>query len=666
MVWAKRNVSSLFGSSSDSLWRAYALVGGSLSLVALISTWLDSRVPAPAIPSGISWTLHAGMAASLLVAVGMWLWRPKWSGASALSGIRAWPRWSMGAGIVLAASIASAWYAQSEIGIQSTGSLRIIWFMWWIAPVQALGLYCLGMRSRKASLLGGLIAGGLVAEILIFASQVSAYPFSLGWSEGSRFYYGSLPVASQVYGYSLPWSSMHGSRYLLLSLAFLFPKLTIFQARLWQVMLWICLTALASFGLVRRLRTVGVGQLILWGSWLFLFFLQGAVYYHLQIAVAIILFGVRRDRTVRALLAVVAASVWAGMSRANWFIVPSLLAVAIYVLETPLDAYRGIMRYFRTPLVWILAGLCAAGLGQWGYVAVSNQSDLSLFTTTLHSPLLWHRLLPNSVFAPGVLLGTLGISLPSLALIFIAVAKVEGKIHALRLLYLAVLLVAVGMIGLVVSVKIGGGGDLHNMDAYLVMLALISGYLLAGTAISEGGDHIGKKVPHALLLLLLVAIPAWISIGRIPFPEPTEDSAATAELGRLGEVVSSYGSHGPVLFISQRHLQAFGSVPSVPVVPDYELVTLMEMAISDNKPYLQHFYQDLANKRFAAIVAQRTVIGGTEQGWRQETEAWNDRVARPFLCAYERVDVFSVSRIAVYIPRQQVCLHMNGWLAPTK
>jgi len=50
-------------------------------------------------------------------------------------------------------------------------------------------------------------------------------------------------------------------------------------------------------------------------------------------------------------------------------------------------------------------------------------------------------------------------------------------------------------------------------------------------------------------------------------------------------------------------------IEGVPLVPDYELVTLMEMAMSGNMGYLDQFYADLHRQRFALIIARRQGTG---------------------------------------------------------
>ena len=52
-------------------------------------------------------------------------------------------------------------------------------------------------------------------KLASFIPDISTYPFSLAWSEASRYYYASLWLSKQVYGQLIPPSVLHPSRYLL-------------------------------------------------------------------------------------------------------------------------------------------------------------------------------------------------------------------------------------------------------------------------------------------------------------------------------------------------------------------------------------------------------------------------------------------------------------------
>ena len=167
-----------------------------------------------------------------------------------------------------------------------------------------------------------------------------------------------------------------------MSLPFLFEGLPLWFHRLWQALLWIGLTATSSILLARRLALKGWMQFLV-AAWAFLYFFQGAVYYHLQVCVIIILAGVSVRHPWRSLLFVIMASIWAGASRVNWFPVPAMLAIAIYLLET---AFQGKgWRYWLTPFIWGSSGLVAAIVSQFIYISISGNADIRTFGSSFTS-----------------------------------------------------------------------------------------------------------------------------------------------------------------------------------------------------------------------------------------------------------------------------------------
>jgi hypothetical protein len=105
----------------------------------------------------------------------------------------------------------------------------------------------------------------------------------------------------------------------------------------------------------------------------------------------------------------------------------------------------------------------------------------------------------------------------------------------------------------------------------------------------------------------------------------------------------------------ERQLLTFGLIPRVPLVPDYEVVSLMEMAISGNEHYLGQFYGDLASHRFAAIVAHPQNLGVETGDFIEESNVWNRLVGQPLLCQYKPAVTFAYSNVQILVPRARPC-----------
>ncbi|RPI78218.1 MAG: hypothetical protein EHM41_25920, partial [Chloroflexi bacterium] len=187
--------------------------------------------------------------------------------------------------------------------------------------------------SWAAAVFSSVLFQGTAYRLALFIPEISTYPFSLGWSEGSRYYYASLYFARRIYGFWTPLSVLHPTRYLMQAVPFLLPGLPVLAHRIWQVLLWISLSSLTAYVLVLRLNLKDKLPALLLGVWAFLFLFQGPVYYHLLVIVIAVVWLFDVKKFWRSLLVVLAASAWAGVSRINWLPVPGMLAAILYFCE---------------------------------------------------------------------------------------------------------------------------------------------------------------------------------------------------------------------------------------------------------------------------------------------------------------------------------------------
>jgi hypothetical protein len=82
----------------------------------------------------------------------------------------------------------------------------------------------------------------------------------------------------------------------------------------------------------------------------------------------------------------------------------------------------------------------------------------------------------------------------------------------------------------------------------------------------------------------------------------------------------------------------------------------MEMAMSNNRTYLEKFYTDLREHRFAAIVSGRqNLVIKKDVVFAEENNVWNSRVSPYILCYYDELldlDTSSGRRV-IYVPRTE-------------
>jgi hypothetical protein len=509
-----------------------------------------------------------------------------------------------------------------------------------------------------------LLVSGVLHRSLAFLNEIQSGPFSLGWSEGSRYYNASLFASQATYAQKLPLPVLHPSRYLMQAVPFWLGIRAILAHRIWQVLLWLGMTLWTSIALAKKLKE-GLKLPMLWLTlFFFLFFFQGAVYYHMMVCVLMVLYGYHKDKPWRTLVFVVLASIWAGISRVNWMPLPALLAVVLYLIESPIEKGKWV-RYLQFPAVWVVFGLLASWLSKQAYIRWSGEPAY-VFDSAFSSALLWERLLPNKTFFIGILPGIVLLCLPLAVLV---VSKLKGnykRVHPLRWLGLAGVLLAFLAGGIVVSVKIGGGGDLHNLDAFIFLWLVIAGYILAGKLVldSESERILPEEVSSQERLTTLKIHPFWIAIAvilpvffafmRAGTWQFKADQSQKDDLKAIKMALNADAlKEGPILFITERQLLTFSEIEDIEVIHDYEKVFLMEMAMGNNEHYLQGFYEKLEKQAFAAIVTDpiSTALQDRSRPFNEENNAWVRKVVIPMLEHYQLEQAFRSDAINLLLPK---------------
>ncbi len=524
--------------------------------------------------------------------------------------------------------------------------MPIFWVFLWASLAQTIGLKSLRKLDWHVAFAVVFLAQGFIYQTYGIFAIASANPFSMGYSEAGRHFYASLFFSEKLYGMKLPLPFLHPSRYLLLSLPFLVNELPLWFHRFWQAFLWFGLTLGSAISLSQRTRLSGWMKIFI-TAWAFLFFFQGAVYYHLHVMVILIMAGVAVKNPGRSLVFIILASVWAGISRVNWFPVPAMLAIAIYLLDVPVND-KG-WKYWLTPFIWGVSGVAAALISQFVYIQISGNADVAAFSSSFTSDLIWSRLLPNETFPMGILPGILLVSAPVFAALYQIVRGKMTNLHPLRWLALLAMLAVLFVGGAIVSTKIGGGGDLHNMDAYLVMLSVVVTAFWANQVSAESdAKPMWGEVRWGVAAVVLL-IPLGFAIRNIGFYPSFDKTVAENDIQLLQETLQNGGE---ILFITERQLLTFDYVNGMTLVPEYEQSELMEMAMSRNRAYLETFYGDLQARRFALIVAEDQKFTQQKQGaFVEENVAWVRFVGAPLLCNYKPVVTLTSNNIQVFEPR---------------
>ena len=553
----------------------------------------------------------------------------------------------------------------------------------WILPLptnftigywmETLLIYCAGIMAAwlvtsqdtdegKAILYNAamVLGAGVGHAILVKLCQVTAYPFTLYWSEGNRFFdystlFGSFryifPAGEKIYafiswGMQVPWA-----------LPFIFPNLSIGGFRLWYQLVWIIPPSL--LGLIAAWKKPFKGQNIIialvFAGWAFLFLDQGPIYTPLILAGLVTQLAVRAKLPLGAFLILV-TSFYARNSRWTWSYSPGLWAgmLALLAVKDP-DFSKESLKKLVKPITLGLSGYLGGQILP-PIIKNLNTSKVKIFpdvvTSTTRQPLLWDRLFPNPTYAPGILYGLMWAALPIIILLVVLLIKRAWKINWLQGAAMILISTAYLTVGLIASVKIGGGSNLHNLDNFLVTLVMIAA---AAMAYLRNHDYPFSKKPLLVILTCIVLVtPITYSLRegtRLDLPD-LESTEAT--LQTVQSKVAEYNDQGEILFIDQRQLLTFGMIKDVPLVDDYEKKYLMDQAMADNADYFEGFYEDLKVHRFSLIVNEPSnyVIRGSEYSFGQENDAYVNWVTIPLLCTYEPIFTSRDVGVELLVPRQ--------------
>jgi hypothetical protein len=506
-----------------------------------------------------------------------------------------------------------------------------------------------------------LLAG---ASHIIFnmLSQVTSYPFLLYWSEGNRFFdystlFGSYRYllesgekikAFTTWGMQLPWA-----------LPFVFPGLSIGFFRFWYQLIWILPTFILGLAAAYQIKSKRNSLLLtlVFASWTFLFLDQGPIYAPLVIGAIMTMIAVR-NKLLPGFLIILAASYYTRNARWTWSYAPGLWAglLALLAIENPSLSKQGLKDLVK-PFALGIAGYLGGQLIPSIIKSINSSTDLALFpnavASTSRQPLLWDRLFPNPTYPPGILWALTWAVLPIILLLTVLILEKKWHTNWLQNLALIIIPGVFLIVGIIASVKIGGGSNLHNLDMFLMSLALISASAIAHILQKNENTWNLSHVASIFLFITLVSPVTFTMIGGNRLSLPSKEKIDEA-LAAVQNTVEQYSQQGNILFIDHRQLLTFNLVKKIPLIDDYEKKYLMDQAMADNDEYFNTFYKDLAEKRFVLIVNEPSnlVVRGSEFSFGEENDAYVKWVTIPLLCKYEPMYSSSETGIELLVPRK--------------
>ncbi len=277
-----------------------------------------------------------------------------------------------------------------------------------------------------------------------------------------------------------------------------------------------------------------------------------------------------------------------------------------------------------------MAGLFGYYIGVGGYT-------FQTFLARMQADSLLSRLLPNDTFSLGVILASLLVTSALWYFIFRRWLKLDQRNpFVFSLVILINLILFAG--SLLVSAKIGGGADLHNMDAYLVSVFITFAYLAFPVFQKDDWQALSIKLADKIILIVLFLIPVFWQVNFIIPVKIRTYSQEVTYLNELQTVIDHYQTfdNRPVLFVTQRQLLTFNAIRNVRLVPEYELVDTFEMVMAENESYLDQFRQALNNKTYSLIIIDpqpKEIVYG--RVFNEELNKWYTQVTKTLYDNYD-------------------------------
>ncbi len=511
-----------------------------------------------------------------------------------------------------------------------------------------------------------LAIAGILLWIYSIVPELTNNPFTQSWSEGGRIFASYQMYAPIITGkyLSMPW--LDPGRSILDGIVLLIPNSTILGYRVWVNTLLLIFNFLAAFLTLRRVlaytsepRIWKKGLFILLGLWGGLFLLQGPVYFHVLLGVIPILWFYDEKRPLRNLLIISICSIWQALCRVNWFMIPAVLAILLHVLRVPV-VRKDIWQYFKWPLVYLAIG----GISSFSAYLIYMKAMgfvIPFFNPKMNYPFFLYKLWPNSGYM-GLLPGILLISFPILLIYLWVSWKYRPNIHWIRHT------VILGILGIfftgstLISLRAGGGYDLHNYDTLLLLLFIIGCFFGTDAVNLDKAGRLEKPpLTNNAVLILILIIPVFFAFPKTEKTNYQTNEQSEQTLQDIRQVIlqNSQGSNinHPILFIDQRQLLVFNLIEDQDIFVPYEKIELMEMAMARNEEYKRQFKNDMENHRYSLIISEVLVPWAKsftpdffDRDW-YENNVWVEYVSIPVLENYTPIYSNKEVGVAIYAPK---------------
>jgi hypothetical protein len=335
---------------------------------------------------------------------------------------------------------------------------------------------------------------------------------------------------------------------------------------------------------------------------------------------------------------------------------PACVAILLYIFTESFSGKKP-WQYLLWPLVYLVSG----GLASFGSYLVFIKITgyvIQFLDPHMHYAYFLYKLWPNDGFV-GLLPGILLICLPLVAVLLYTIWKNRPRLHWVRWLAIASLLGLFFAGSTLVSIRAGGGYDLHNYDSLLLILFMCACFFGLGAVSQDESVHLEKVVfTNCALMACLLTVSILFAYHPIAPTSSLKIDQSTAAIQQINVVINKYAqADHPVLFIDERQILVYQMVTAPQIYVPYDKIELMEMAMARNSGYAQKFSTDIKNKKFSLIISEVLPKwlkpynkNKFERDW-YENNVWVEVVSTPVLNSYIAIYTNQDLGFAIYIPK---------------
>lgn len=514
----------------------------------------------------------------------------------------------------------------------------------------------------------------LISASLVLSNRIRLivnYPFPFSWSEGNRFWDYSLFLWKDHYQIaegSNVAAFLDIGRQSLWGLAFLCKNLTIAGMRAWNALLYF-LPPFCFGLLIFKHKKIKLPTLLLFGLWTYVFLSQGPIYAPLLFCAIFILVATEINFLPASLFLIILAGYYANLTRFTWIVAPPTWAFLLFYFRKEYSSQKQrVSKSLLAAICGLIGAIVLPNLIPMDTTSILIEENTSsgiinsiekIFTS---QDLLWNRLLPSQTFRLGILPALFIIVAPLLITLYSYLHQQKGQLLRHERFLIIASLLGFLSVGSVVSVKIGGGSNLHNMDMFLLSVLIIISIFWKKNAAEWFQEEIeGINLTSIITLFLLL----YLGLQNINSAKPTtlpSTEIINNSLSVIQDSIDERKETGDILFIDHRQLLTFGYIDNVELVGEYEKKLMMNEALSNNQIYFDDFYQDLENHRFSLIINEPINITYQEDeaSYGEENDAYVKWVSEPLLCYYEPLITYQEVGVELLIPRTSpVPDHLN-------